>query len=122
MNVPNYYDFPDFRDLKKRLDLDHNRELRDIIIDMYDKHYTRMKKIEGIPTENIYTLSRLLKLVREMEHKIEYGPDFSYEDAVFYLEKEPDKDGALQKLYDIYMKNCSEKFMSDIRNLFRDTK
>lgn len=115
----NDFGFPNYLEMKEKFDLDNNPELYKYISFMYGKYNDLCKSVEGMSPEHIPTLKRIYSLLKyKYFSELLACSDEVLDNKILNLfENEPDKHATVQKIYQIYMTDCAERFKYEIKDL-----
>ena len=114
--------FPDYNELRLKLDLDNNEILRKYIDYMYETYNKLYDATYCMLPEEIKFLKDL-KYALMTFYKDEIKNDKSITEInnkLALLMTETDYKAAMQNIFDAYMKNCADYFNQSMKNLFQD--
>ena len=114
--------FPDYNELRLKLDLDNNEILRKYIDYMYETYNKLYDTTYNMLPEEIKFLKDL-KYALMTFYKDEIKNDKSITEInnkLALLMTETDYKAAMQNIFDAYMKNCADYFNQSMKNLFQD--
>lgn len=115
--------FPNYLEVQKKFDLEHNKELAEYIDYMYKTYLDLYEATYRMPPERIRNLNEFYYYLPQIYSK-ELPPTWEgyreFEKAFEIFKEDPDKQAVVQKLYDIYMKKCSDEFKYKIESLFEE--
>lgn len=112
--------FPNYLELVKKFDLHNNPELDYYINYMYKQYNDVFSVMNGLSSEKIQFLKKLDKLLEYKYFNEIYSNPRERDNIVLDLfVNEPDKQAAVQRLYEIYMDQCREDFRREIGLLFK---
>lgn len=115
--------FPDYIELRSKLDLDHNEKLRKYIDYMYETYNKLYDATYGMLPEEIKFLKDLqytLMTFYEDELKNCKGITEINNNTLALFMAETDYKAAMQNIFDAYMKNCADFFNKSIKSIFQE--
>lgn len=117
--------FPNFLDVEKRFNLQdkRNKDLCEYFRVMYDRYLSLYQEAACMTPEQINILKKLKSLLYSTyNNEVDYdlSPDQDDLEILDLFKEEPDKQAAVQKLYDTYMSKCAESFKREMQLLFSD--
>ena len=124
--MANEWRFPKYIELVENFDLDNpkNKDLKFQIIRMYTEYNTLYDAMRSMTPEKIKYFERLDTLLRDKYFsKLRIDElsfclvDGQYNEILDLFENEIDKQEAVQRLFDIYMKDCANHFRLYIKTL-----
>ena len=114
--------FPDYNELRSKLDLDHNERLRKYIDYMYETYNKLYDATYGMLPEEIKFLKDL-KYVLLTFYKDELknckGITEINNNTLALFMAETDHKGVMQNIFNTYMKNCADCFNEGIESIFQ---
>lgn len=115
--------FPDYLEVREKFDLEHNKELAKYIDYMYRKYYELVKATFQMSPQTIRHLEELDSCLRDKYFDELLGcrtAELEDKMIIRLFGDEPDKQAAVQKLCDIYMKECSNHFRYEMQALLEE--
>lgn len=122
----NDYGFPDFMEAVEKFDLSNskNKELREYFDFMYHKYNDLCHVTLGMTPDKIRYLDKLYSLLKNnyfsklrIDELSNCLVDGQYNEILDLFENEPDKQDAVQKLFEVYMKDCADHFRRHLKTL-----
>ena len=115
--------FPDYIELRSKLDLDHNERLCKYIDYMYETYNKLYDATYGMLPEEIKFLKDL-KYVLLTFYKDELknckGITEINNNTLALFMAETDYKAAMQNIFNAYMKNCADYFNKSIKSIFQE--
>lgn len=115
--------FPDYIELRSKLDLDHNERLRKYIDYMYETYNKLYDATYTMLPEEIKFLKDLkyaLLTFYKDELKNCKGITEINNNTLALFMAETDYKAAMQNIFDAYMKNCADYFNKSIKSIFQE--
>ena len=115
--------FPDYNELRSKLDLDHNERLQKYIDYMYETYNKLYDATYGMLPEEIEFLKDLrytLMTLYKDELKNCKGITEINNNMLDLLMAETDYKAAMQNIFNAYMKNCADYFNKNIESMFQE--
>ena len=115
--------FPDYIELRSKLDLDHNEKLRKYIDYMYETYNKLYDVTYGMLPEEIKFLKDLRYTLMELykdELKNCKGITEINNNTLALFMAETNYKAAMQNIFNAYMKNCADYFNQSIKGLFQE--
>lgn len=115
--------FPDYNELRLKLDLDHNEILRQYIDYMYETYNQLYDATYGMLPEEIKFLKDLrytLETFYKDEIKNDKGITEINNNMLALLMAETDYKAAMQNIFNAYMKNCADYFNQSMKSIFQE--
>ena len=115
--------FPDYNELRSKLDLDHNERLQKYIDYMYETYNKLYDATYGMLPEEIKFLEDLkytLMTLYEDELKNDKGITEIDNHILALLMAETDYKAVIQNIFNAYMKNCADYFNQSMKSLFQE--
>ena len=115
--------FPDYNELRSRLDLDNNEILRQYIDYMYETYNKLYDATYGMLPEEIEFLKDLrytLMAFYKDELKNCKGITEINNNTLTLFKAETDYKTAMQNIFDAYMKNCADYFNQSMKSIFQE--
>ena len=113
--------FPDYNELRLKLDLDNNEVLRQYIDYMYETYNKLYDATYGMLPEEIKFLKDLKYTLKTL-YKDEIKNDKSITEInnkLALLMAETDYKAAMQNIFNAYMKNCADYFNQSMKSIFQ---
>ena len=113
--------FPDYNELRLKLDLDNNEILRQYIDYMYETYNKLYDATYGMLPEEIKFLKDLKYTLKTL-YKDEIKNDKSITEInnkLALLMAETDYKAAMQNIFNAYMKNCADYFNQSMKSIFQ---
>ena len=114
--------FPDYIELRSKLDLDHNKRLRKYIDYMYETYNKLYDATYCMLPEEIKFLKDL-RYALETFYKDEIKNDkgiTEINNKLALLMAETDHKAAMQSIFNAYMKNCADYFNQGMKSIFQE--
>ena len=115
--------FPDYNELRLKLDLDHNERLQKYIDYMYETYNKLYDVTYGMWPEEIKFLKDLryaLATFYQDELKNCKGITEINNNMLTLLMVETDYKAAMQNIFNAYMKNCADYFNKNIKSILQE--
>ena len=115
--------FPDYNELRSKLDLDHNERLRKYIDYMYETYNKLYDATYCMLPEEIKFLDDLrytLMTVYKDELKNCKGITEINNNTLALFMAETDHKAAMQNIFNTYMKICADNFNKSIKSIFQE--
>ena len=115
--------FPDYNELRSKLDLDHNERLRKYIDYMYETYNQLYDATYGMLPEEIKFLKDLrytLMAFYKDELKNCKGITEINNNTLALFMAETDYKAAMQSIFNAYMKNCADYFNQSMKSIFQE--
>ena len=115
--------FPDYIELRSRLDFDHNERLRIYIYYIYETYNKLYDATYGMLPEEIEFLKDLrytLMTLYEDELKNCKGITEINNNMLTLFMAETDYKAAMQNIFNAYMKNCADYFNRSMKSIFQE--
>ena len=115
--------FPDYNELRLKLDLDHNEILRqyiDYMYETYNKLYDATYCMLPEEIEFLKDLRYTLMTFYEDEIKNDKSITEINNKLAALLMAETDYKAAMQNIFNAYMKNCADYFNQSMKSMFQE--
>ena len=115
--------FPDYNELRSKLDLDHNEKLRKYIDYMYETYNKLYDATYGMLPEEIKFLEDLKYTLMTLyidELKNDKGITEIDNHILALLMAETDYKAVMQNIFNAYMKNCADCFNRNMKSIFQE--
>ena len=115
--------FPDYNELRSKLDLDNNERLRKYIDDMYETYNQLYDATYGMLPEEIKFLKDLrytLMTLYKDELKNCKGITEINNNTLALFMAETDYNAVMQSIFNVYMKNCADCFNQGMESIFQE--
>ena len=115
--------FPDYNELRSKLDLDHNEKLRKYIDYMYETYNKLYDATYGMLPEEIKFLEDLKYTLMTLyidELKNDKGITEIDNHILALLMAETDYKAVMQNIFNAYMKNCADCFNRSMKSIFQE--
>ena len=115
--------FPDYNELRSKLDLDHNERLRKYIDYMYETYNKLYDATYGMLPEEIKFLEDLKYALMTFymdELKNDKGITEIDNHILALLMAETDYKAVMQNIFNAYMKNCADCFNRNMKSIFQE--
>ena len=117
--------FPDYIELRSKLDLDHNERLQkyiDYMYETYNKLYDATYCMLPEEIEFLKDLRYALETFYKDELKNCKGITEINNNMLALLMTETDHKAAMQNIFNAYMKNCADYFNQSMKSIFQEKK
>lgn len=115
--------FPDYNELRSKLDLDHNEKLRKYIDYMYETYNKLYDATYGMLPEEIKFLEDLKYTLMTLyidKLKNDKGITEIDNHILALLMAETDYKAVMQNIFNAYMKNCADCFNRNMKSIFQE--
>ena len=115
--------FPDYNELRSKLDLDHNERLRKYIDYMYETYNKLYDATYGMLPEEIKFLEDLKYTLMTLyidKLKNDKGITEIDNHILALLMAETDYKAVMQNIFNAYMKNCADCFNRNMKSIFQE--
>ena len=115
--------FPDYNELRLKLDLDHNEILRqyiDYMYETYNKLYDATYCMLPEETKFLKDLKYALMTFYKDEIKNDKSITEINNKLAALLMAETDYKAAMQNIFNAYMKNCADYFNQSMKSMFQE--